>query len=170
MKSEALVEHTSFLMQSITEQKQVKDAISESQEFARRVLDNLFSFVGVMTADGTLIEVNRPPLEAADISPSEVLGKKYWDCYWWCYSPEVQARLRAACARAAEGEIIRYDVPVRMADESLMWIDFQLGPLRDTKGQITHLIPSGTDITARRAAVEKLHESEERFRAAVQRG
>lgn len=36
-----------------------------------------------------------------------------------------------------------------------------------TLSDFTHLIPSGTDITARRAAVEKLHESEERFRAAV---
>ncbi len=151
----------------ITERKQADDALRESQLFTRRVLDSLFAFVGVMTVDGTLIEVNRAPLEAAGISSSEVLGKKFWDCSWWSYSPEVQARLRAECESAAAGKVVRYDVPVRMAGEALLWIDFQLAPLSDNEGRITHLIPSGMDITARRAAAEKLRESEDRLRAAT---
>ncbi len=151
----------------ITERRQAADALSGSQKFARRVLDNLYAFVGVMTADGTLTDTNRAPLEAAGIPASEVLGKKFWDCYWWNYSPEIQAQLRAACERAAGGEVVRYDVPVRMAGDTRVWIDFQIAPLRDPEGRITHLIPSALDITVRRAAEEKLRASEERFRAAV---
>ena len=151
----------------IDEVKRGEEALRESQQFIRRVLDNLLAFVGVMTVDGTLIEANRAPLEAAAIPDSEVLGKKLWDCYWWSYSPEIQAQLRDACGRAAGGEVVRYDVPVRMAGDTRVWIDFQVAPLRDTKGRITHLIPSALEIAVRRAAEESLRESQERFRAAV---
>ena len=146
----------------------VNDALRESQQFTRRVLDNLFAFVGVMTLDGTLTEVNRAPLEAAGIPANEVLGKKFWDCYWWSYSPETQAQLRDACERAAAGEVVRYDVLVRMAGDMRVWIDFQVAPLRDTAGRITHLIPSAMEIAVRRAAEEKLRANEERMRLATE--
>ena len=151
----------------VTARKQAEHAILESQQFTRRVLDNLFAFVAVTAADGTLIDVNRAPLEAAGMPASEVLGKKFWDCYWWSYAPEIQAQLRDACERAAAGEAVRYDVPVRMEGDKRMWIDFQVAPLRDTEGRITHLIPSAMDLTVRRAAEERLRASEARFRAAV---
>jgi len=165
--TEGKVVGASKIVRDITERKQAEEALRESEQFTRRVLDNLFAFVGVTTADGTVTDANRAPLEAAGIPASEVLGKKFWDCYWWNYSPEIQAQLRDACERAASGEIMRFDVPVRMAGDTRVWIDFQIAPLRDTEGRITHLIPSAMDIAVRRAAEEKLRESEERFRVAA---
>ena len=150
------------ISRDMTEGKLAADALRESQQFTRRVLDSLSAFVGVTTVDGTLTEANRVPLEAAGIPASEVLGKKFWDCSWWNYSPEIQAQMRDACERAANGEIVRYDVPVRMAGDTRVWIDFQVAPLRDTAGRITHLIPSAVDIAERRAAEEKLRASDER--------
>ncbi|HYG34193.1 MAG TPA: ATP-binding protein, partial [Clostridia bacterium] len=141
--------------------QRAEQALRESEHFVRRVLNNLFAFVGVTTPDGTLIEANRAPLEAAGIPASEVLGKKFWDCYWWNYSPEVQTKLRDACERASRGEVVRYDVPVRMAENSLMWIDFQIAPLRDSEGHITHLIPSAMNIEERKQAEEALRQAKE---------
>jgi PAS domain S-box-containing protein len=135
-------------------------------QFARRVLDSLFAFVGVLELDGTLIEANRAPLEAAGIGADEVIGKKFWDCYWWSYSPQVQAQLRDAIDRARSGEVVRYEVPVRMAGDSRVWIDFQLAPMRDDTGRITHLVPSALDISDRRLADQALRENEERLRRA----
>jgi len=152
----------------ITERKQAEDALRESQQFTRSVLENLFAFVGVMAADGTLIYANRAPVEAAGIPASEVLGKKFWECFWWSYSPEIQVQLRDACQRAAGGEIVRYDVAVRMAGDTRIWIDFQVAPLRDAQGRITHLIPSAMDIAVRRSAEENLRASEERTHLATE--
>ena len=121
-----------------------------SESFTRRVLNNLFSFVGVLNIDGTLLETNRAPLEAAAISSDQVFGKKFWDAYWFSHSPALQAQVRDWCLRALQGEMSRSDIAVRMAGDTLMWIDFQLAPLRDAAGNITHLIPSATDISARR--------------------
>jgi PAS domain S-box-containing protein len=151
----------------IADRKEAEAALVESERFTRRVLDNLFAFVGVMSLDGTLVAVNRAPLEAAGIQASDVIGKKFWDCYWWNYSEEVQKQLADAYERAMRGEAVRYDVPVRMAGDSRMWIDFQLAPLRDDDGRVTHLIPSATDLTASRQAQEDSLESEAKFRSII---
>jgi len=157
------------VVEDITARKQADDALHESFQFTRHVLDNnLSSFVGVTMVDGTVTYANRAPLEAAGIPASEVIGKKFWDCYWWSYSAEIQAQLREAFERAASGEVVRYDVPVRMAGDARVWIDFQIAPLRDGEGRITHLIPSAMEIGVRRAAEEKLRTSEERTRLATE--
>jgi PAS domain S-box-containing protein len=126
---------------------------------AREVLDALYTFVGVLTTDGVLIEANRAPLAAAGITIDDVRGRPFWDCYWWNYDSAVRERCRAACASAARGESVRFDVNVRMAGERTMPIDFQIAPLRDAAGRITHLIPSAVEITARHTTEASLREA-----------
>jgi PAS domain S-box-containing protein len=127
----------------------------------RKVLDNLFVFVGVLEPDGTVLDANAAPLAAAGIALEDVIGKKFWDCYWWNYSDTVQAQLREACIAASRGENIRYDVMVRMEGDSRMWIDFQISGLCDSQGCVTHLVPSAVQITNRKAAEERLRQRAE---------
>ena len=130
----------------------------------RSLLDSLFVFAGILELDGTLIEANRPALEGAGLELADVRGKKLWDCYWWSYAEDVRGQIRDACARAARGEVVRYEVPVRMAGDTRMPIAFQLAPRYDDTGRITHLIPSAVDIRQRRRVEEQLRESEALFR------
>ena len=141
-----------------------EEAAREGERFALRVINNLFAFVGVLDTSGTLLDANEAPLAAAGIDIEEVRGKKFWDCYWWSYADEVSEALRLACERAARGEVVRYDAIVRMAGDMRMTIDFQVAPLRDAQGQITHLVPSAVDITERKRAEQELKRSEARFR------
>jgi|GEM_PF-1243892 len=150
----------------VTERKAAEAALAESEARLRRVLDSLFAFVGVLTPQGTVVEVNRAPLEATGLTLDEVRGERFWDCAWWTHDEAMQARVRHACARAAHGEASRFDATIRGAGDQRMIIDFQIEPLRDAEGRITHLIPSATDITARAAAEAALAESEGRFRLA----
>lgn len=114
------------------------------------VLDGLFAFAGVLTPQGILIEANRAALQAASLRPEDVLGKPFEETYWWAYSPEVRARLRAAIDRAAQGHAVRYDAVNRVADDRFITVDFMLAPLFDDQGRVTHLVPSAVDITERR--------------------
>lgn len=159
-------EVTQVLMvaQEVTDQVSRERALSDSLAHVRRVLDSLFAFVGVLTPDGTLIEANRAPLQAAGIDWGDVHGKPFWDCKWWAYDPAAQALCRDSVARAAAGETVRFDVPVMMAGGQLMDIDYMIAPMRDDDGHITHLIPSGNDITARVRTERGLLRSERRFR------
>lgn len=140
----------------------------ESERRLRKLLDNLFAFVGVLTPDGTLVEANRAPLEAAGLQAADVVGKKFWDCYWWNYSTAAQKQLQQACRRALAGEEVRYDVEVQVAGGELLWIDFQIAPLLSSDGEVINLIPSGIDISERKAAVDALRASHDTFRSLVE--
>jgi PAS domain S-box-containing protein len=142
-----------------------EESVRQSEQHLRSVLDNLFAFVGDLLPDGTLIEANRRLLEAAGISFAEVNGKKFWDCYWWSYDPQAQARVREACERAATGEVSRFDIAARIAGGVLMPMDFMLAPMCGDNGEITHLIPSAIDLTKRRQAQSELVESKAHLRA-----
>lgn len=142
--------------------------LEEAQQRLLRVLDNLIAFVGVLDLDGTLTDANQAPLIAAGLSIDQVKGKKFWDCYWWSYDPQLQSALQSAIVRCREGEVVRFDAPVRMINDTRMWIDFMLSPLRDKDGHVTHLIPSGVDINSRHQAEIALHESEERYRSVIE--
>lgn len=150
------------ILRDIAERKRAEARIRDSEAFIRRVLDNLFVFVCALLPDGTVIESNHAPLEAAGLRFEDVCGKKFWDLHTWNYSPEVRQQLKAAVEQAAEGHTSRYDVNVRVAGGALMPIDFMLAPLRDDSGRITHLIPSAIPIIERKLMEQALRDADRR--------
>ena len=144
---------------------QAQEELRRSQKRLRDIIDGLgpSMFVGLMTPEGILLEANRPVLAAADLQPEDVMGKPFEDTYWWSFSPESRARMRATIERAARGEASRYDVQVRAARGELIDVDFSLQPLRDETGAVVFLVPSGTIITARKRTENALRESNENF-------
>lgn len=121
----------------------------------RQVIDGLFLFVGLCTPDGTLVEANETALKAGGLSPEDVLGKPFWEAYWWSHDADVQSELRGAISRAARGLPSRYDVVVRLAGEVRITIDFQLVPVVED-GEVVAIVPSGLDVTDRLLASRRL--------------
>lgn len=148
----------------ISERKRAEEAVQAGAEQVRNVIDSLFAFVGVLTPDGILIQINRPALEAGGLKPEEILGRPFEESFWWgACSPDVQKNLRQAIQLASKGERYRDDLSVQIAGGQLMVVDFMLAPLVDSKGNVTHLIPSAIDVTKRVKAEEALRETEKRF-------
>jgi PAS domain S-box-containing protein len=155
----------SMLVTDVTEARAAASALEARADEVRRILDGVIAFVGRLDKDGTLTEANRQAIEAAGITRDEVIGKKFWDCFWWNFSPASQAQLKSAIARAAAGETVRYDVEVRMAQGRRIWIDFALIPQRDAAGRVIEIVPSAVDITDRRAAEDALRTNIDRLQA-----
>ena len=132
----------------------------------RRILDNMFAFVGIFDLNGRLVEVNRAPLNLIDIRREDVIGEVLWETYWWSFSAESRARVRDVLARAARGEVIRGDFVVR-TNEGYTLIDAMFGPLRSESGEIEGVIASAVDISERKRAESAAHRSAELLRAVV---
>ncbi len=141
--------------------------LEASQHRLLNVLDNLFTFVGVLELDGTLSHANRAPLDAASLSIDEVAGKKVWDTYWFQHDIDLQQQIQNDIKACLNGEVIRHDIQVQLRDGQLTWLDFMLAPLRDGEGRITHLIPSANDISQRHQSEEALQKSEELFHSII---
>ncbi len=147
----------------LTEQLNQQQQQQQGLQRLRQVLDNLFAFVGILLPDGTLIDANRSPLEAAGINLSDVLQKKFSDCFWWQHDSHEQQRIAEAVCAAAQGEVCRFDVTAQMKDQ-IMTLDFMLAPLYDEHGELRYLIPSAIDISDRTRSETELRDSEMRFR------
>ena len=140
------------------------ERLEREGEQLRRVLDNLYVFVALLSPEGRVLEVNRAPLEAGGLTIGDVRDRRIWDTYWWSFDPNVQAWLQDVVKRSAAGEVVRNDIEVRMAGDHRVTFDLMMAPLRDDHGRISHLVASAMDISARVTAQNRLRDSEDRYR------
>jgi len=144
--------------------KQAEDALRESERKSHAVFDQAFALIGLMTPDGTLLDINRAALELAGIRLSDAAGKLFWKTPWWTHSQEMQDQLRAAVASAAKGNLVRFEATHPAFDGSLHFVDFSLKPVKDEGGNVVFLVPEGRDITEQKRTQAELAELENQFR------
>ncbi|MCU0651884.1 MAG: PAS domain S-box protein [Candidatus Omnitrophica bacterium] len=151
------------LNKEISERKRAEEKLQESERKFRAIFDQTFQFIGLMTVEGVLIEVNRTAIEFSGIKEKDVLGKPFWEGPWWKHSKELQDKLRAGIKAAAKGEFIRFEATHPAADGSIHYVDFSLKPVKDDAGKVVLLIPEGREITERKRAEAAVAEEKERL-------
>lgn len=132
-----------------TQRIEAEEAIRESEQRLRDILDSLFIFVGLFTPSGVLLKVNRAPLEVSGVTAETVLGKHLWETAWWSDSEADRTQLKSAFEKVRQGETVRYDVTVKVNDSRKMTVDICFSPLFDKNQQVTQVIGSAVDITER---------------------
>ncbi len=144
----------------LSDRMEREKALHEAAAFLRRTLDALNLFVAVCRPDGSLVQINQAALEllAGLEQGGETINRG------WNGLLATQEQLRSAISRAAAGKTSRYDLEMKGSGASTVTLDFQVVPMRDAAGQITHLVPSGRDITERKRAEKDVDEARERFR------
>jgi len=147
-----------FMKSALARVSRTEQQLRESSQRLRLVLDNLYVYVSILSLDGTVQEVNEEALLEADLSRDEILGRPLWDASWWAGDARQQQHVRAAIERASTGETARFDIEVVRSGKTFT-IDFQVGPLRESNGQITALVASGVDVNDRVMALAALHAS-----------
>lgn len=154
----------------VTEKKRWETELSSREAHLRRVIDNIVGFVGVLDPEGTLLEANEAALTVAGLTRDDVVGKKFWECPWWNFDPDVARKLQQSIQSSAQGETVRYDTQISIADNDRITIDFMLVPVRDEQGQIAYLIPSGYDVTERRESEAALRRRGKQLKVAMDAG
>jgi PAS domain S-box-containing protein len=134
------------------------------------VLDNVPTFVGLFTTGGVILDVNRLSLERTGLRREDVIGKEHAETYWWNYAPEVQARIREAFQRSANGETVSGDFRPRIAPNVFIDIFATFAPLRDAGGAIFRILVSAFEITDRKRAEEATERAQARLAEAQRIG
>lgn len=132
--------------QDIDERKRSQLALLENEQKFRGIFNSTFSFIGFMTPQGVLLEANLTALSMAGLQPEDVIGKYFWDCYWWQISEETKATLKKNIQLAAEGQEVVYEVTVWIANKTPITIYFSLRPVFDADGKVIYIIPEGRPV------------------------
>lgn len=131
------------------------------------LFDSPFRYAALLAPDGTVLDVNRKALADGHLSRDAAVGRPFWTLEWWGPSLQVQARVRDAVARAAQGLTVREDEDVREASESPFTVELSVLPIFGGAGDVVGLIAEGQDVTDRTKVERALRSSEERFSTAM---
>src|SRR5579863_4899226 len=123
------------------------------QKLARITLDSMVQFVGLLDAQGTVLEINQVALDAVGIKLSDVEGRPFWTTFWWQVSEEIRTILKESIQRASRGEFVRWDTEIygRAGGKETMIIDASLMPVKDEQGNVVFITAEGRDITEKEA-------------------
>ncbi len=148
-------------------------------KLARIALNETSAFIVLMNRDGTVLECNRNGFASRSLPWSELIGRPFADIFWAAPEQrETRERLCQAIARAAKGEIVRFDAQLPQAQPSdpPVTLDASLRPVRDDTGSIVFVLLEARE-AARRArrtetaraqdALGLLPDVEQRFRLLV---
>lgn len=147
----------------ITARKQAERLLREHEAQLRMLIDHMAGFVGILDTEGTILEVGEPAIKVSGLTRAGVVGKKFWECSMWTEDPVQEEQIKHWIEEALQGKTIRQDVVVRTVDGGRLDIDLMLAPVLDDQGAVTHVIPSGIDVSERKRFERALRENEERL-------
>lgn len=135
--------------------------IKESELKFKGIFNSTFSFIGFLSKEGVLLEANDTAVQMAGIRHTEVIGKYFWDCYWWQISSQTQEALKKNFRKALAGESVVYEVAVWVANKTPITILFSLKPVFDDNGNVIYIIPEGRP-------VQEIVEARRKFKSVIE--
>jgi PAS domain S-box-containing protein len=141
----------------ISHEIRAKEALRESEETARALLNGIPESAFLMKLDGIVIAANKTVADRMKCSLSDLIGKDIYKLL----EPDVSKIRRYYIEKA-----IKTKQPIQFEDNRFgKTIDNRIHPIFDPKGNVKQLAIIGIDITERKKAEERLLESELRSRS-----
>jgi PAS domain S-box-containing protein len=144
------------VIEDITERKQAEEAIRESREMLRLVMDNIPQRIFWKDLRSNYLGCNANFAQAAGVGrPENIAGKTDFDLAW--------TRTEAESYRRDDREVMDNDLPKYhiiepqlQADGRRSWLDTNKVPLHDAEGNVIGILGTYEDITERLKLEERL--------------
>ncbi|MBN2754368.1 MAG: transporter substrate-binding domain-containing protein [Candidatus Goldbacteria bacterium] len=148
--------------------KEIKITLDElrlSENRFKAIFESSFDFVGLLTADGSIIDANKRSFDIFSGSFENVKGIKIWDVPWRYINEADNKQLKYGVEEASKGKIFRYETSIRFSDGREIKADVSISPVMGRDGRVEMIVIEARDITDIFTALEAVKVSEEKFRS-----
>ncbi|MGB7600199.1 MAG: PAS domain S-box protein, partial [Candidatus Sulfotelmatobacter sp.] len=145
----------SKIARDVTERKRIEEALRQRESQLRAAFSQTYSFLILLTPEGTIIDANRAAIEASGHKREELIGHKFWE-FWWSALPDEVAILKNSVTKAAQGELVREECSFCLPDGTRRFAHRTLSPVLDDEGKLVMIVGTGMDITEQQELREKL--------------
>jgi diguanylate cyclase (GGDEF)-like protein/PAS domain S-box-containing protein len=150
----------------VTERRKIEEALKESEERFRALVQNASDLITILEADGT-VRFDSPAVERMlGYEPDERVGTSAFDYM----HPEEVPPVKRAFSEAVDEYGVQPPVEFRLRHKDGSWrhIEATRSNLLDEPA-VRGIVSNSRDVTERKEAERALRESEERYRAVVER-
>ncbi|QWT19718.1 PAS domain-containing protein [Bacillus sp. NP157] len=133
--------------------------LETSRSHLAAIFESSFQLQILLDKEGRILDANAASLNSVLIAKTAVLGEALVDSPWFAGTSAAQPTVRAAIARAAEGESSKHELELYLPT-GLRSFGFSFRPLRDRSGDIVAVVSEAVETTARRQAEHALRQSQ----------
>ncbi|HEX7534413.1 MAG TPA: PAS domain S-box protein, partial [Syntrophales bacterium] len=166
MDSNGVISKLFGTAQDITERKKAEEAIKNSELKYRNIFENAVEGIYQSTIEGRFITANAACAQMSGYDSPEELMESIKDIGTQLYvHPEDRNRLMEI--REAKGFVEDFEVEFYKKDGSKFWVVVNARTVKDEQGKILHIEGLIEDITIRKHAEEKLQQTLDSLKKAV---
>lgn len=152
----------------ITTTKEMERRLRDSDQQFLAIFDQTAHLLWVLSPAGLIMNANQAAIYFSNVSMIKLIGHRFCESPWLSADTGWQATMKNAIDKAAEGELIRFDLAVdeRGSDRSVLnqrYFDFTIKPVFDQDGCVTSLVAEALDITEAMRNREVLRVARERL-------
>jgi PAS domain S-box-containing protein len=154
------------IARDITERKRAEEALRESEEKYRSIVENAQEGIYQTTPEGRFITVNRAMADMLGYGSPEEFIASFTDIAHQLYvNPEDRTKLRRMVEE--HGSVKGFETQFYRKDGNWIWVSIHIRAVHDTNGRVLYYEGINEDITIRKQAEDERKQSFERLRRAL---